>query len=264
MAGETDITASKQLNAQQRSAFDKLKQAGHEAFDQENYRRALDNYHRASLLDGSAPEIWWSLGLAYGNLGFPHEAWRSFKLALLSGPESAEALWYAAEFLYNLEDFAIAALLLERYVALEEDPEKLEEAREMLLEAKRNAEADVRGKKKRVVRSAAATSDDEEEEEEDDDLEGFEVDDEEAEDADDDWDDEEDEDFDDEDEDAELLTIEDDEDGERTLGAAGEFVASMTLVLTGMEGKCAKCATPIPLDAPYCYSCQAPHFYREG
>lgn len=41
-----------------------------------------------------------------------------------------------------------------------------------------------------------------------------------------------------------------------------EFIASLGLELTGMLEKCSKCSTGLPTDAPYCYSCLAPHFYE--
>ena len=39
------------------------------------------------------------------------------------------------------------------------------------------------------------------------------------------------------------------------------FQAGLQLVLTGLQAKCANCSSSIPEDAPYCYSCRAPHFY---
>lgn len=232
------VTARRQLTDEQRKQRTQLLKAGHDAFDKENYKKALENYHRASLIDGSDPEVWYSLGLAFYNLGLNREAWRSYKLALATDPDSIEAVWYGAEFLYNVEDYTLAKLLLERYLAMETDPEKLEEARELLREVRH----ELGGEEIEQPLAVTRAGEDEEDEDDEDELEGFGVDDD---------DDFTDDDFDEDDEDD--LGLDEEEAG---------FLPGLELRLIGMEATCAKCATPIPLDAPYCYSCQAMVFYK--
>jgi tetratricopeptide (TPR) repeat protein len=234
-AGE--ITGRHKLTEEQRKQRAQLLKAGHDAFDKENYKKALESYNRAAVLDGSDPEVWYSLGLAYYNLGFTREAWRSYKLALHTDPDSIEAVWYAAEFLYNIEDYPLAKLLLERYLVMETDQEKIDEAREVLREVLR----ELGGEEPERPLAVPQPATEEEEVEEENELEGFEVEDEEADEEEDDRDEEEDE-----------LDYEEE----------GEFVAGLELHLTGMAATCTKCATPIPQDAPYCYNCHAPVFYK--
>jgi len=149
-------------------------------------------------------------------------------------------VWYAAEFLYNIEDYPLAKLLLERYLAMETDQEKIDEARELLREVLR----ELGGEEPERPLAVPQPATEEEEPEEVDELEGFDVEDE------DDLAEEDEEDLDEEEDD---LAFEEEE---------GEFVPGLELRLTGMEATCAKCATPIPLDAPYCYNCHAPVFYK--
>lgn len=240
MNNSGEVTARHKLTEEQRKQRAQLLKAGHDAFDKENYKKALDSYNRAAVLDGSDPEVWYSLGLAYYNLGFNREAWRSYKLAIHTDPDSIEAVWYAAEFLYNIEDYPLSKLLLEKYLQMETDTEKIEEARELLGEVLHELGGEEPERPLAVPRPA----NEEEEEEEEEDLEGFDVEEEEE------LEEEEEEEYDEEDDD---LGLEEEE---------GEFVPGLDLRLSGFESSCAKCATPLPLDAPYCYNCHAPVFYK--
>lgn len=241
MAAADEIITQQQLSEEEIKQKKRLLAAGDGAFDTEDFARALDCYHRASLLDGSDPVVWTSLGLAYANLDLVREAWRSYKLALIADGEALDTLWYAAEFLYNVEDFIVARPLLERYISLEDDPQRREEAMEMLAEVVRLIGDDDEIRDRPVFTG----SDDSFElaDNDIDDLEGFGVDDE-GEDLDADNDD----DYTDDD------VPYDDE----------QFVAGLQLELTGMGGKCPQCQTAIPVDAPYCYSCRAPHIYKDN
>jgi tetratricopeptide (TPR) repeat protein len=233
------LLSKRQLSSTQKEKKSRLMEAGHEAFDAEEYTRALDCYHRASVIDSADAEVWAAVGMAYANLDLPQEAWRSYKLAMLCDPDDPKAMWYAAEFLFNIEDFRLAKIVLERYISLEEDALRLEEAHEMLSEASRliGDDDDIRDKPR-----FTGSDDLEEFDEEDEELEGFEVEDESS--------------FFEDDEDSSLYDTDiEDEDSDQ------EFIASLNLELTGMRAKCHKCSTPLPLDAPYCYNCLAPHLY---
>ena len=239
---EGGVLAARQLSADEVAKRERLLAAGHEAFDGEDYARALDCYHRASVLDGSDPKVWGMVGLAYANLELHREAWRSYKLALVCDPEDMDTLWYAAEFLYNIEDFLLARLLLERYVTRETDPARVEEAEEMLTDARRLATDDDELRE----RPRFTGSDDPDDSIEEEELAGFVIEDEveiAADDADPDY-----------------VELDGSELGEET---EEQFTASLQLELTGMASRCTKCASALPLDAPYCYSCLAPHLYEE-
>lgn len=226
-----------EIDAQQKEAAKReLMAKGDEAFDADEYEKALDFYHRATVLDGQDVQAWNALGLTYYNLDFPREAWRSYKLALHVDPDNLDALWYAAEFLYNMEDYLLAKAFLTRYLEREVDPERLSSAKTMLEETEIGIA--------KSQEEEQADDDEEDEEPDDEDLpEGFEVEDDEDE-------DDEDEDYLDDDE------LMDDEDE--------TFVATLTLQLEGTDARCQNCSTRIPLDAPYCYHCLAPHFYEEA
>jgi tetratricopeptide (TPR) repeat protein len=229
-------------------AKEKLDQAellklGDTAFDNEDFERALDYYHRVTVLDGQNAAAWAALAMTYYNMDFPREAWRSYKLALQADPENTATLWYAAEFLYNMEDYVLAKALLDRYVERETDADRLAEAKDMLVEAERELAA--RGADESAVERRHGPADEEDEDEDDELPEGFEYEDEDK------ADDVGDEDFDDDLSDG----FEDDE---------ASFVATLTLQLTGYDAECDNCSTRIPLDAPYCYVCLAPHFYDES
>ena len=239
------LLAPRKLSAKESAARAELISTGDAAFDREDYERALECYHRASALDGSEPEIWAFLGLTYANLDFPREAWRSYKLALTVDPEHTDTLWYAAEFLANMEDYLLAKLLLERYILRETDTNQLSLARELLANVSQHAPA---GMEQRTAKaSVAMEGEDEDDFDEDDSLEdSFENEDLVS--------DEDDGEFDDD----ELEASADELDVEEEA-----FVASLSLQLTGMESRCSNCGASIPLDAPYCYSCNAIQFYRE-
>lgn len=230
----------RQLVPEQQEKKQRLLAAGDEAFDQENFARALDCYHRATVIDSADSRVWALLGMAYANVDLHREAWRSYKLALVCDPDNTEALWYAAEFLVNMEDFLLAKAILERYISIEEQQSLREEAREMLSEVIRQiGDDDLIRDRPRYT----GTEDPLEIDDEDDPLEGFEIEDE--------------------------AGLEDDEyGGESPLHSVTdgddeeEFLASLQLELSGMRAKCGKCSTPLPQDAPYCYSCLAPHIYE--
>jgi tetratricopeptide (TPR) repeat protein len=239
---EGGVLAARQLSTEEAAKRERLLAAGNQAFDDEDYARALDCYHRASVLDGSDARVWGMIGLAYANLELHREAWRSFKLALVCDPEEMDTQWYAAEFLYNIEDFFLARLLLERYVTRETDAERLAEAEEMLADVRRLATDDDELRE----RPRFTGSDDPDDAGEEEELAGFDIEDEveiPADDADPDYDE-----------------LEDGEFGEET---DEQFTASLQLELTGMASRCLKCAAALPLDAPYCYNCLAPHLYEE-
>jgi tetratricopeptide (TPR) repeat protein len=243
------LLAPRKLSAKEMAARAELIKTGDEAFDAEDYDRALECYHRASALDGSEPEIWAYLGLTFFNLDFPREAWRSYKLALTIDPEHTDSLWYAAEFLANMEDYLLAKLMLERFLVRETDSHQLSLARELLESVNQHLPAS-EGKAPSRQRSV---EDDEENveasddlDDEEDDLEEVAGEDSELADVD------EDGDFDD--------VLDEDDYGEQDDEA---FIAGLNLQLSGLETTCGNCGTPIPLDAPYCYNCKAIHFFRD-
>lgn len=236
--------AVRRAKANEKLSKEQLMAAGDSAFDNEDFEKALDLYHRATVLDGQDPVAWTALAMTYFNMEFIKEAWRSYKLALRADPDNTATMWYASEFLFNMEDYELAKALLERYTERESDPERLLEAKDMLAECER--ELAMRGGGSKSKPASRISEDEDDDEDEDEELpEGYEVEEEDEEDEfeDDDLDDMDDEDFDADDE---------------------TFVATLVLQLNGQEAQCENCATRIPLDAPYCYNCLAPHFYEEG
>lgn len=236
--------AVRRAKANEKLSKEQLMAAGDSAFDNEDFEKALDLYHRATVLDGQDPVAWTALAMTYFNMEFIKEAWRSYKLALRADPDNTATMWYASEFLFNMEDYVLAKALLERYTERESDPERLLEAKDMLAECER--EIAMRGGASKPKPMGRISEDEDDDEDEDEELpEGYEVDEEEDEDEfeEDDFDEMDDEDFDADDE---------------------TFVATLVLQLNGQEAQCENCATRIPLDAPYCYNCLAPHFYEEG
>jgi tetratricopeptide (TPR) repeat protein len=241
MKPQLAITAPRLLSSEQQATKDELIEAGNDAFDAEAYQAAFECYHKASLIDSGDPEVWNALGMTYANLDYPREAWRSYRLALQADPENLNALWYSAEFLYNLEDFYRCHMILERYLQLEDEPDQRQEAEELLSEV-----SHLIGDEPPV---AAVDGDDDAEEAEGDVLpEGFEEDEAPArapasEDEEDDDD----------------LLAEEDED----LAQSEYFQANIRLRLNDLENRCRECGTTLPTDAPYCYACHAPCFYDE-
>jgi hypothetical protein len=269
---------------------------GDRAFDEEDYETALEAYHAATLLDGRDAKLWGSLGLAYSNLDLKKEAWRSFKLALQVNSEAlATPLWYAGEFLYNVGDYPLAAVLISRYIEMERDPEYVAEARKLLAEAKSHFRGlDLGALESELahgLQSPGAQPQVEEGETPqlvlDTSGAGSKV-------------------------SSSLMGMwrggtrdkgtatfsmstssnfagtsspapgqgaaqapppgDDVEMGESA--APGEelvwddaehdgFIADLDLQLSGFTGKCSNCSLQIPRDAPYCYACKRPHFYNE-
>lgn len=216
---------------------------GHAAFDAGDYARALDFYHRVALLDHSDVAVWTSIGLTFSNLDFPREAWRSYLLAMQIDPRSADALWYASEFLFEIEDLPLADLFLGHYLTVEQDADKLQEARQLRDEIR--AEGKVRG----VDFGDARTEDAQ-----------FMLDNPEHAEIGEPPQDEQDP--------EELPANTESEDwrmSEEELEEAAldgrRFVPPLVLRLSGFEGICQHCKLQIPLDAPYCWSCKMIHFY---
>jgi tetratricopeptide (TPR) repeat protein len=219
-----------------------LLEAGHAAFDNEDFTAALEQYHRACLLDPNDAAVWTALGLTFSNLEFPREAWRSYLLALHFEPENRNALWYSAEFLASMGDLDLALMLLERYMGLEDDPERRTEAQELQTQLKQeaqdhglNLDAGRRAAASDLLQggSQAATGEllvHESEAE----TEG------EAAPAD--------------------IALSDEE--LEALALSGQtFIPPLTLTLSGFEAVCPHCSLHIPRDAPFCWSCRMIHFY---
>jgi tetratricopeptide (TPR) repeat protein len=233
------LLAPRQLTPEQESQKRKLIEAGNAAFDDDNYELALECFHRASVLDPSDAATWNLLGLTYANLELPWEAWRSFKLALHASPQSIESLWYAGEFLYTMQDYALARVLLLRYAELELDETKRGEALVLVGEINQilppPPEEHGEGEEPAMV---------------DLDEEGLPVDPQAGPAA----------------GAAELegeSLAEDEEDADIDEEAEPPFIASLVLQLTAMGTKCSQCATMLPSDAPYCYNCYSPCFYED-
>jgi tetratricopeptide (TPR) repeat protein len=218
-----------------------LLEGGHVSFDSGDYTRALDLYHRVSLLDKSDSAIWTSLGLTFNNLDFPREAWRSYLLALNLDPRNTDALWYAAEFLFQIEDLPLADLFLGHYLALEQDVDKVAEARELREEI--HTEAKARGVTLEQARGEVAASMLEGGDSAVSEQIGAET-------------------------DAEDVPVEESADWqlsedelEQMALQGGRFTPPLQLRLSGFEAGCQHCGLQIPFDAPYCWSCKMIHFY---
>jgi tetratricopeptide (TPR) repeat protein len=214
----------RELTTEQAEKRSALIDEGHQDFDNEEYKPALAKYHQASVMNGGEAAIWCYLGLAYANLDLPHEAWRSYKLALVLAPDDTDTWWYAAEFLAEMEDYTLALAMLNKYMELETDATRLTEA--LQLEAFIREEAGPELTDAPDLSNWFGTNDPDEEAEAE----------------------------------ANELPDMDAEDYPQIDNPAG-FVASLSLQLTDMYGQCLKCGTRIPTDAPYCYNCHAPHIY---
>ncbi len=258
MSNASGVIARRELSADELATKSRLDEKGNEALDRDDYKMALECFHKITILDGSDPNGWNMLGVCFSNLEFAREAWRSYMLALAADPESLDALWYAAEFLTTMEDFELARLMLSRYMEIEVDEERLAEAREELDEINRQLGD-------RRTGTATITVSDEELDEmeielEDDEPEipdGYAVDDDEAE-------------FpieysDEEDDFVDPVVDEYIEDENTGLSDEEEeaFVASVTLQLTGIAMSCRNCGSALPADAPYCFSCKSICFYED-
>ncbi|MCC7478180.1 hypothetical protein IT575_06940 [bacterium] len=288
---EPGLEGSEQPGAEQQEKLQWLAH-GDSAFDREDYGRALECYHQASMLDKRDSKVWSNLGLCFSNLGYKREAWRSFKLALQVAEDDHMPLWYAGEFLCEMEDYPLATVLLSRYVQLESDPEYLAEARTLLEEAQghlgRGDDLEALEDELTAGLSEGGMSISSEEGETPSiqidtsgragksanslmsawrgrgslaaALAGT---------------------------DSQRLTgastvsdsqVHGPEADEETEGSADEaaedeiiwddasrsgFVADLGLQLSGFAGRCSFCSTMIPTDAPYCYVCKRPHFYEQ-
>lgn len=261
MSNASGVIARRELSAEELETKSRLESKGSEALDEEDYKLALECYHKLTILDGANPEPWNMLGVCFANLEFAREAWRSYMLALTADPENLDALWYASEFLTNMEDFELARLMLSRYIELETDEERLEEAREELDQVNRQL-----GDKRSSRKSATISVEDDEIEdleiavdEEPEIPDGFEVDDADDELADFVEDDDELDDF----EDLDADDYEDDDNTGMSEEEEETFVASVTLQLTGVAMSCRNCGTALPVDAPYCFGCKSICFYED-
>ncbi|MEZ5338923.1 MAG: hypothetical protein R3F46_11750 [bacterium] len=262
MSNASGVIARRDLKPEELAAKERLEEKGNEALDNDDYKLALECFHKITILDGADPNGWNMLGVCFSNLEFAKEAWRSYMLALAADPENLDALWYASEFLSSMEDFELARLMLSRYIELESDEERLEEAREELDEVNRQL-----GDRRSGTKTINTTDDEldememphgEDGDEEEELPEGFAVDEDDEADysmdfsvAEDDFEDEAEESFDDDDN-----TGMSDEEEET-------FVASVTLQLTGVALSCRNCGTALPADAPYCFSCKSICFYED-
>jgi len=211
---------------------------GEEAFDQEDYKRALRLLNSAIQLSADQPHPWNLLGLTYQALGHEREAWRSFKFALRADPDDRLALWYAANFLFEQEDFPLAMTFISRYLELETDPEEVQEAEQLKKDISYHLQS------LEELNSGADSPHDDFEDDEDEEVpsDKFTV-----------LDDGE-----------EVIPDEDYSEEEEELEAASPsyFEADLDLMLTDRNSKCLSCGAALPTDAPYCYNCKEPHLYR--
>jgi tetratricopeptide (TPR) repeat protein len=248
------------LSSEQLEAKLDLMARGDSAYDEGDFTLALDCYHRASVIDRHDPATWCALGMAYYNLDFNREAWRSYLLALHCDPKRPDSLWYSAEFLVGVGDMHLASTLLSTYLTVETDPERLAEARALLaetLEALKGSPltAEQRAEVAEALNQLARTPEDAEQaapaELDPENLPRQSAEESETENQ-------------DEDGQAGNEAAEDEEEeADEYYEVDGGFVATLSLQLSGMAGLCEHCKTSIPYDAPYCFSCLMPHFYEE-
>jgi tetratricopeptide (TPR) repeat protein len=217
--------------------FARLFERGEQALDAEDFRKALDQLNKASLLNPDNVEVWNLLGLTYQALGHDREAWRSFKFALRADPDDTHALWYAAQFLHEREDYPLALSFISRYIELETDANELKEAESLREDIKYHLQ-DID-----VYRDAATSIDGYDEDEADEEVpaDKFTI----------------------LDENDEELDGEDDFDDEPVeLTEESDFLADLQLQLTDRNSKCTFCGAAIPTDAPHCFNCKEPHLYK--
>jgi len=241
---KTTKTSTK-TSKDRREEFEKLLEEGESAYDREDYRTALKVLNRASQICQDEPDVWCLLGLTYQALELDREAWRSFKLALHQDPNDLSSLWYAAQFLYEREDYPLAMSMIERYLELEEDPDERKEAEtlkeEIAYHLRESAGVEPalgldKTEEDEIAEDGVLPEDEftvidlEEEEEEELPVTS----------AEESWDDEEEED--------DVLEA--------------SFLADLTLQLTDRNSKCIYCGAVLPTDAPYCYNCKEPHLYQ--
>jgi len=222
----------------QNAEYLRLLRGGEEAYDSEDYQTALKLLNEASQLEADDSDVWALLGLTYQALGARREAWRSYKFALRADSEDTNALWYAAQFLFEEEDYELAMSFVTRYLELEDDPAERKEAESLREEIAYHLSelADL------APKQVAPTGDELAAAEEDIPSDKFTV-----------IDDLEEEDY------------EDDEWEEGAPDAEPEepgFLADLTLMLTDRSSKCLSCGAALPTDAPYCYNCKEPHLYQ--
>jgi tetratricopeptide (TPR) repeat protein len=217
--------------------YQRLLARGEEAFDKEDYRKALKLLNQATQINADDPHAWNLLGLTYQNLGHDREAWRSLKFGLRADQDDPHALWYAAQFLFEQEDFPLAMSFLSRYLEIESDPAEIKEAeqlREDIAYHLRSMEDLSSG-----VDTASADYDDDEEDEEvpSDQFTML-----------------------DEDDDTQDVDAFDEEAHEPSEAAV--FHADLQLMLTDRSSRCIYCGAALPTDAPFCYNCKEPHLYK--
>ncbi len=216
--------------------YQRLVARGEEAFDKEDYRRALKLLNQATQINADDAHVWNLLGLTYQNMGHDREAWRSFKFALRADQEDPHALWYSAQFLFEQEDFPLAMDFITRYLEVETDPAELKEAEHLREDIAYN----LRSMEDLNTGSEALSVD-----------------------------------YDDDDDDEEVPSdkftlIDDDEEEEmeafedepREPGDTRAFIADLQLMLTDRSSRCVYCGAALPTDAPFCFNCKEPHLYR--
>jgi tetratricopeptide (TPR) repeat protein len=217
--------------------YQKLLTRGEDAFDKEDYRKALKLLNQASQINADEPHVWNIMGLTYQNLGHDREAWRSFKFALRADQDDPHALWYAAQFLFEQEDFKLAIVFISRYLEIETDPAELKEAEQL----REDIAYHLRSLEDLSTGSEALTPDYDNEEEE-------------------------------EEVPSDQFTLIDEEEGEAEADAYDDephepsdtsgFHADLQLMLTDRSSRCVFCGAALPTDAPYCFNCKEPHLYR--
>jgi len=220
------------------AALDKYKALlteGEQAFDAEDSRKALELLNEATHLNADDPLVWNLLGLTYEALGHDREAWRSFKFALRADQEDLHALWYAAHFLFEQEDYSLAMNFIKRYLELETDAAEIKEAEHF----KEDVDYHLRSLEDLNSGGNAATRFEDEVEEEIP-PDKFTI----------------------LDEDEDEPELEDIEDEELPPEETDQFQADLQLMLTDRNSKCLSCGTALPTDAPYCFNCRKPHLYK--
>jgi tetratricopeptide (TPR) repeat protein len=221
--------------SQAETALRAMLDAGYQAFDDENYDDALVFFNKALVEKQNSIETLNMLGLTYYNQGRLLEAWRSFKLALNLDNDNADTLFYAADFLNNTGNYALAKSFAERYLKVEKSPNKQADGVRLKGEIEESL-AEAREVEKARAEEEAATDVEQADVSPAEDMQEFEDD----------------------------VAGEAEETDDFTDEADVEvgFIADMTLSLSDRTSACVACGTLLPRDAPFCYKCKRPHIYR--
>lgn len=224
----------RELTPEQNKRCEQLYDIAEQQYEKGSFKEAINNLNELLKIDQVDIAAWLLIGYCYLELGLIREAWRSYKFAWYYDRFDSELLQAMAQLLIEIKDYQLARYIIWDWLLAEESEEAKNEIDSYIAEYCKALGLNETTEKQLIAQYHQWLDS-----LNDEDLELFECTLEELD---------------------EILAQYDPgpENPEPV-----EYPLFLELDFEALKTRCRECNFPLPLDAPYCFGCGAPHIYLD-